>query len=58
MMSVHEAGVDAHVHESLRGSRSTIQLQALMARALETWIIGKHHMEALLADKPAWPVAR
>jgi prolyl oligopeptidase len=27
-----------------------------VARALETWIIGKHHMEALLADKPAWPL--
>ena len=39
-----------------RGSRSTIQLQALVARALEAWIIGKHHMAALLANKPAWPL--
>ena len=40
----------------LHGSRSTNELQALVARAFEAWIIGKHHMEALLADKPAWPL--
>jgi hypothetical protein len=34
-------------------SSSPIYPRALPAGALEIWIIGNHHMAALLADKPA-----
>src|SRR6266852_3749788 len=37
-------------------SRGVSQLHAIVARALEIWVIGNHYMAAHVADKPRRPL--